>query len=81
MTPPSSEILRSLSSAFLDRAKAMRWSAKQADAKALEFFLGAWMALAAINHPSASTIGNFTSMVISVRGTAELKRLVKETSK
>ena len=72
------DLLQSLASAFLARAKAQRWRGPTADDRAVEFFLGAWQSLTLTEHPAANAVGFFTTMVLPSRGVRELQKIAKE---
>ncbi len=74
-----SPTIRALASQFLSRAATQKWRKDKANEQALEFFLGAYASLAAVEHPEAESILRFTTFLLVTRGTDELRRIVRTT--
>ncbi len=73
-----SPVIRHLAENFLARAATQRWKKPKADEQALEFFLGAYTALEAVEHPEAQKVLQFTTFLLATRGTAELRQVARQ---
>ena len=78
MTSQINPTLLALARQYYSRAHALGVKGKKRDDGAIEYFVGAWAALDATDHPHASRIGQWSAMLLCTRGCAEITRIVAE---
>ena len=73
----TNQTLKALCEAFVKRSKELGYKDKRRDTLAMEFFIGATLALDQADHAEAFSIRLFTVLLLATRGYSEIVKVAE----